>query len=241
VRVVIIQPHFLPFIGYFDLMNRADMFVYYDNVQFRRRSWHCRTWISEQNTAKWLSAPVSTANGSRVLLSEAMWVDRSKWRHKTVRRLQHCYAQTLQPDVLDVIADLFLSGPVSLSEWNILANNTLAALLRIKTTTIRSSLLPVSCGDKQQRIVQMCQEVGATKYLCGPGSRNYVSEAFFARAGIEVEWLAYNYEGSLATEDGHTVHPSILHPILLYGLDHVRQVISSNLLSISLSETLGRR
>jgi hypothetical protein len=224
-RAVILQPHFLPFVGYFDLMNRADVFVYYDTVQFRRRSWHCRTLIAERNIAKWLSAPVCMANGSRMPLYEAVWANDTRWRQKAVRRLRHCYAQTPQADVLDTVAELILSGPTKLSDWNILANNTLASLLGIKTATLRSSQLARGGGDKQQRLIDICRQVGATRYLCGPGSRNYVSESFFARADIEVEWLDYDYEGRLLTEGGGCVHPSVIHPILELSLERTRHIL----------------
>jgi hypothetical protein len=226
-RAVILQPHFLPFIGYFDLMNRADVFVYYDTVQFKRRSWHCRTWIAEQELAKWLSAPVSTANGSRMLLHEAVWADDIGWRQKAARRLRHCYAQTLEAGVLDTVAELILSGPAKLSDWNVLANDTLASLLGIKTVTLRSSQLSHGGGDKQQRLIHICQQVGATRYLCGPGSRNYVSESFFARADIEIEWLDYDYEEPLHTGGGERIHPSVIHPVLSRGLEHTRHILFS--------------
>ena len=227
-RAVIIQPHFLPFVGYFDLMNRADIFVYYDTVQFRRRSWHCRTWIAEQNIARWLTAPVHTADGSRMLLYEACWADDTHWRRKAARRLRHYYAHTLEPYVLDMVTDLLSSGPANLSDWNVQANNALASLLGIKTPTLRSSQLSPGTGDKQQRLIHICRQVGATRYLCGPGSRNYVSESVFAHAQIEVEWLDYNYEDCLFTEGGESVHPSVIHSILSYGLDHTRNIIFSH-------------
>lgn len=206
-------------------MKQADVFVYYDTVQFRRRSWHCRTWISEQNIAKWLSAPVRTAGGSRMPLYEAEWADDTLWRQKAVRRLRHCYAQTTEAGVLDAVAELVTSGPGKLSDWNVLANDTLASLLGIKTATLLSSQLPRGGGDKQQRLVHICRQVGATRYLCGPGSRNYVSESFFARANIEVEWLDYDYEGRLPAGGGSCVHPSVLHPILSRGLEHTRHIL----------------
>src|SRR5262249_38544205 len=99
-RVAIIQPHFLPFIGYFDLMNRADLFVYYDTVQFVRRSWHCRTYITERGRARWLSAPVRTPRGARRMLIEMEWADDTSWRDKTARRLEHCYARTAERETL---------------------------------------------------------------------------------------------------------------------------------------------
>ncbi|MBK8464878.1 MAG: WbqC family protein [Chloracidobacterium sp.] len=224
-RAVIIQPHFLPFMGYFDLMRRADCFVFYDSVQFRRRSWHCRTWIHEQGQASWLSAPVSTANGSRRLMNEVHWDDSQLWRRAVSRRLRQSYSFTQQPDLLEAIDALILSGPSHLVNWNILAIAALAEFLGIKTLTLRSSQLPPISGEKQERLVKICREIGASSYLCGPGSKTYVSDDFFLHHGIKVEWMDYNYEDHLITTEGVGVYPSIIHTILMKGVKYVKNVL----------------
>lgn len=216
-RVAIIQPHFLPFIGYFDLMNRVDLFIYYDTVQFVRRSWHCRTYITEKSQARWLSAPVRTAEGSRRLLYLMQWADDQPWRKRMGRRLQQSYKNCAEPQLLQDILKLIELGPSSLTDWNIRANDLLAAALNIKTMTLRASSLPQVEGDKQQRIIQMCREVGATRYLCGPGSRNYVREADFAEFQLKVDWLDYDYEYYATTIRGAVVFPSVLDLMLLKG------------------------
>jgi hypothetical protein len=217
-RVAIIQPHFLPFVGYFDLMNRADLFVYYDTVQFVRRSWHCRTYITEKGQARWLSAPVRTAEGSRRPLCAMQWADDQPWRTRMLRRLKQCYTNCTEQHLLQEVLQLIQLGPTNLTTWNIQANVLLATLLNIKTKTLRTSTLPPPTGDKQQRIIQMCRELGATKYLCGPGSRSYVREADFAEFQIEVEWLDYDYEHWAITPDGTKIFPSIIDYVLRRGL-----------------------
>ena len=217
-RVAIIQPHFLPFVGYFDLMNRADLFVYYDTVQFVRRSWHSRTYITEKGQARWLSAPVRTTAGSRRPLSTMHWADDQPWRAKMVRRLNQLYKNCAEPHLLREILQLIRLGSANITDWNIQANALLAAMLNIRTGTLRASTLPPLTGDKQQRIIQMCRKLGATKYLCGPGSRNYVREADFAEFQIEVEWLDYDYEHWAITPDGTKILPSIIDYIFRRGL-----------------------
>jgi hypothetical protein len=217
-RVAIIQPHFLPFIGYFDLMNRADLFIYYDTVQFVRRSWHCRTYITEQGTARWLSVPVRTAEGSRRPLCEVQWADDQPWRTKMVRRLKHCYSDSEEPYLLKEILGLIQIGPASLTDWNIQANDLLAAALNIRTTSLKVSDLHPATGDKQQRIIHLCRELGATRYLCGPGSKSYVRDNDFAEFGIKIEWLDYDYEHWAITPHGTRIFPSIVDYVLRRGL-----------------------
>ena len=85
-RLVIIQPHFLPFIGYFDLMQRADVFLYYDTAQFVKRTWHSRTYISYNGQARLISLPIETAqNGSRRPLNLMRLADHIPWRKDMAR------------------------------------------------------------------------------------------------------------------------------------------------------------
>jgi hypothetical protein len=226
-RVAIIQPHFLPFIGYFDLMNRADVFVYYDTVQFVRRSWHCRTYVNDQGKARWLSAPVQTEGGSRCPLCAMEWADDHPWRSKMARRLEHCYANAREPMGLHEILQMVRLGPPMLADWNIAANAIIAKLLGITTPVVRASLLAPVVGDKQDRIIRLCQALGATHYLCGPGSRTYVCDRDFDRSGITVEWLTYNYQYRLPTNHGEEVFPSALDLILTRGKEAARHELRS--------------
>jgi len=226
-RAVIIQPHFLPFAGYFELMKRADIFVYYDTAQFVRRSWHCRTYITEQGAARWLSAPVKTAEGSRRPLSVMCWADDQFWRVKMQRRLSKLYANTEESHLLAAIVDLINKGPSSLVDWNIAANTLIGAALDIKRPTLKTSELAPIVGDKQDRIIQICRELGATTYVCGPGSRSYVRDRDFAESGIAVEWLDYNYLFRARTTHEIEICPSMVDLILVKGVNAARNEIGS--------------
>ena len=224
-RAVIIQPHFLPFAGYFELMKRADIFVYYDTAQFVRRSWHCRTYVTEQGAARWLSVPVRTAEGSRRPLSTMCWADDQSWREKMQRRLSKLYVSTEESHLLAAIIDLINKGSSSLVNWNIAANTLIAATLDIKRPTLKTSELAPVAGDKQDRIIHICRDLGATTYVCGPGSRSYVRDRDFAESGIAVEWLDYDYEFRARTTNGIIIFPSILDLILLKGVNTAKNEI----------------
>jgi len=225
-RVAIIQPHFLPFVGYFDLMQRVDVFVYYDTVQFKNRSWHCRTYIREQGWAAWVTAPVSRQGGSRRMLSEILWDDSQPWRAKMARRLEACYRAGRGTSLLTDILGLVCTGPKALADWNIAANAILAGALDIGTHTLRASALKPTSGEKGQRLIQICRQLQATTYVCGPGSRCYVHDSDFEDQGIRVEWLDYGYEHVLTLRDGRSVVPTVLDLILTEGVSAARAEFS---------------
>jgi hypothetical protein len=139
-----------------------------------------------------------------------------------VRRLKHCYVDPKEPGLLDEVLGLVQTGPTDLVSWNIQTNDLLAQALNIKTTQIRASELPPPAGDKQQKIIGLCRELGVTHYLCGPGSRSYVTNEAFAQFGIRVEWIDYDYEHEVCTKAGLATYPSILDSVLRRGVNTVR-------------------
>jgi len=226
-RAVILQPHFLPFVGYFDLLARADVFVFYDTVQFRRRSWHCRTWVRDGGVARWLGAPVRTPGGSRVPMADVAWDDAQGWRPRVAKRLAHLYAGERRGAMLERLVEHVLRGPSALADWNIIAILEIAAELGIVTPTLRSSALPPMTGDKQDRLIRICRLLGATTYLCGPGSRPYVSERRFAEAGIAVEWIGYDYPGAVPNPFGEPVLVSAADLLLRDGASAVSALLAA--------------
>ncbi len=219
-RIVILQPHFFPFVGYFELMQRADLFVYYDTAQFVKRSWHCRTYILENKIGRWLSLPVSHAIGSRCPISEIQVDDKSNWSENMCRRLSHIYGTAKEKSLLEDILNLIRNGPKGLSDWNISAHKVIMRYLGLNTPTVRTSELGSVKGDKLEKLLLICQRVGATNYICGPGSRFYVKDEVFADAGILVEWVNYEYGYTIALESGENVYPSIIDMIFRKGRDY---------------------
>lgn len=229
-RLAILQPHFLPFIGYFDLMARADLFVYYDTAQYVRRSWHHRTYICEAGKAILFSAPVDTQHGSRRPIKDMCWSDEFPWRRKLARRLSYIYADARNESLLGEIIELILQGPVSLSEWNIEANAIFARNLGIHTEILRASDIAAAQGSKQQKIVDLCKTLQATHYVCGPGSRFYIEDGYFASNGIMVDWVNYDYAEKLAVwnTQGEKVYPSVLDSIARFGTKAIQECLNDS-------------
>jgi len=209
----IMQPHFLPFAGYFDLMQRADVFVLYDIAQFRRRSWHSRTWIRQGKQAAMLTAPVHLESGARCPLDAVQLGDDKGWHRYALRRLKHVYGKL--PMSLEL---LFKEGPPNLVDWNEAGINWLAEQVGVKTHMLRSSqLAPPSDIDATAKLVWMCRRVEATRYLATPGSKGYIDETKFESAGITVVWLNYDYRHTLPDESGVKIFPSLLDLLLAEG------------------------
>ena len=187
----IMQPTYLPWMGYFGLMDRVDKFVLLDSVQFARRSWQQRNQIKTSQGSLFLTVPVLT-KGNRGQAIVDVLIDSSQgFPENHVRSIAQSYSRA-------PYFDRYSSGLFTILHQRHrhlveLTNNLidwLAGELGITTQIVRSSMLAAK-GTKAELLANICQEVGCHRYISPPGSSNYLdaSDAFYL-AGVG---LAYDH------------------------------------------------
>lgn len=192
-RCVILQPSYIPWRGYFDLIHRADVFVFYDDVQYDKGGWRNRNRIKTPLGTKWLTIPVRKRGVvSRKIPINAISAADEAWARKHLDALRRSYAEAPYFDG-EWLERMFASPPPLLAEFTIATTIELAARLGIRDTRfVRSSELHAT-GRKTDRIIEVLRQVGATHYLTGLSASGYLEPHKFADAGIELEWMAYDY------------------------------------------------
>lgn len=189
--VMISQPMFLPWAGFFDASRMADIFVHYDDVQMPLgRSFLSRVQIKLNEEIRWLSAPVQRHSGQRIM--DVEFDGNSPWKTKHVRTLHHALAERPHTaDALDLILPLYSGAETRLCEFNIQFIERALDYLAIKPTILRSSELNID-GHATDRISAICQELGATRYITGHGARGYLDHSHLERGRIQVEYMNYD-------------------------------------------------
>ena len=197
-RVAIMQPTYLPWSGYFGLLQSVDLFVYLDDVQFEKRSWQQRNQIKTENGAQWLTVPVLSKGKREQIINEVQIDTTSKFSEKHIKSIQHIYRKSpFFHEYSEIIFSAMKKIAGNLSEYNISIINDLKDLLGIYTNTILSS--EVECtGIKSDRLASICSEVGASEYISPPGSKNYLEQSkSFEKIGVEVKYFNFtqlNYQ-----------------------------------------------
>lgn len=215
-RAVILQPFYLPYIGVFELLRLADVFVMYDDVQYSHQSWTNRNRVLTEGGPKWLSVPVHTDLGQRI--DEVLIDETQKWHRKHLGTLQHAYARTPGlATLLDVIGPTFEAPPDRLVDLNITTFMLLAELLGVESRVVRSSEMDL-VGTSSDRVLDCCRKLGADRYLSGPSARSYLDESSFTEAGIELEYFAVDHPTWPQTPPGDFVsHLSVVDAIANLG------------------------
>jgi WbqC-like protein len=188
--LAVLQPGYLPWLGFFDQMRRADVFVYYDDVQFDKHGWRNRNRVkSTAGAPHWLTVPVGHRGRPRILDVEID--NRSGWARKHVGTLRQFYARAPFLDrYLPDLATLLQKRWERLVDLDLACGALLADWLGLRPRMLRASELDVD-GVRSERLVALCQRVGARRYLSGDAARAYLDVALFERHGIEVIWQDY--------------------------------------------------
>ena len=217
--VVILQPQFFPWRGVFEQIRLADEFVHMDDVQFPQgRHFTTRVQIKTASGPLWMTVPVAR-HASRIPIAEVAIDYANDWRAKHVRTFEMSYARApFAATARSIMSDVYAEHPRTIAELDIAALERCAAELRLKTTFTRASATPVG-GVKSDRLVNLLRPRGATRYITGHGALNYLDEAAFTEAGIEVRVMDYTRRPYPQLHGAFDPHVSILDLIANLGPD----------------------
>jgi hypothetical protein len=205
--VVIHQPDFLSYLGFFHRFLNAEMWIVLDTVQYvsgTSRSWQNRDKIKTAQGEKWITvsvqkAPVGTAI-KEIFLSE------SSWRRDNLNLIHSSYSKApFFDEIIPYIKVLYMYECRSLMDFNLKSSQVLMELFDIKIKIeLASDLYPV--GKSNVLLVDILQKVKADKYLSGVGARAYFDPLPFVDAGIEVIWQDFQ----------HPVYPQLYGDFIPY-------------------------
>lgn len=194
--LAVMQPTFMPWIGYFDLIDQADTFVYLDNVEFSRQSWHHRNRIKTAQGLVWLTLPVEHSQSDHTKLSDARigsTASVGKWRKTIAQAYKKCrYAGEHLPWLDSWLEKLDKGNALTLA--NIQFIGTVCEKLGIGTPRHLATALPIS-GDRAGRLVALCEHFHANTYLSPIGAAGYLKQdiAAFQTARVEVRFQHYEH------------------------------------------------
>jgi hypothetical protein len=191
-KIAIMQPTYLPWAGYFNLISRADQFVFLDDVQFSRQSWQQRNRIVVNGQPMILTVPVLSSDRGPQSIGDVR-VDESKnWRKKHLRTLQQAYAKhPFGKEPVAVAETVIGGGSDLLVDINIALITGFCRALDLTPGFHRSSELAVA-GDRSERLLKICRLLHADTYLSPCGSKEYLEEdGVFAGSDVALRYQEY--------------------------------------------------
>lgn len=190
--VAVHQPQYLPWLGYFDKIDKADIFILLDAVQFKKNEWQNRNKIKTAQGWQWVTVPVTYKYPQ--LISEVEVNNRDKWRHRQRQAILTNYRKAPYWNVLESFFDeIFESTWQYIADLNIHVVKKLVEILGIKTPLLVASELGEFPEDPDGRLIALAQHVGADVYLAGAGGKGYMNLDTYSAGGIRVVFQEYDH------------------------------------------------
>jgi len=211
-RVAISQSNYLPWKGYFDLIHDADVFVFYDDVQYTKNDWRNRNKVKGPRGAQWLTVPV----GDKLhrLICEVDMKD-ARWQGKHWKTISQLYGRAPYFKLFRAFLEhVYLERRwAGLSELNRHLISTIARdFLGMRTRFLLSSELPRS-GAKQEAVISMLKTLEADCYVSGPAGKAYLAPERFEQEGIRLVWKDYS-----GYPEYPQAHPPFNHHVTILDL-----------------------
>jgi hypothetical protein len=211
------QPHYLPWIGYFDKIKHSDCFVFLDNVQYKKREFQNRNKIRTGTGWIWLTVPVITKDNFLQKISDVKINNETDWAREHWKSFEHNYAKA---PFFDQWRERF--GSLHALSWDKLIdiNITIIKIVLeaygITTPIVMESSLSITTTSTQ-RIVGICKNLGGDTYLSGSGGKDYMDESLFTDAGIKLEYQKFDHPVYRQVFDGFEPYMCILDHLFNCG------------------------
>ena len=229
----IMQPTFLPWIGYFDLIDRVDCFVFFDDAQVLKRSWGVRNRILGAQGESFLTVPLVGHSQNADCSFASTAIDPApKWRRSHLSSIRHAYAKApFFPAVFEVLEQLYAADHVTIGALNMAFIETAARRMGIETPFARSSQLSGVEGRKDHRLLSICEAVGAETYLSAQGSAAYIEQdregGAFAGSGVSLRYHNFAHPLYPQAGDDFVSHMSIVDMLMHCGFGSTLEIIRS--------------
>jgi hypothetical protein len=226
-KLAIMQPYFLPYIGYFQLINYADVFVIYDDVSFIKGGWINKNRFKINSINKQLSLPLIAASSNKVI-NEIRISSSSRLMNKMLKTFQENYRKCPHySDINDLLSisipfyeELLVNYLKRQIEW-------VCSYLEIKTKILLSSDLGIERElEASDRIIQICKKLNADTYVNPIGGRSLYNSEHFIDRKIKLEFLEsipVTLNRSLLSEEGRL---SILELLMYKSKEEIKNDLS---------------
>ena len=227
--LAIMQPYFFPYWGYFQLLNKVDKFVVYDDVNFIKKGWINRNRVLINGEPTLISIPVQKVSQNRTI-RETKLADQPKWKTKLLRTLEQSYKKAPYFQVVfPQVEALLLAEYPSIADLNLATIKMVHQYLKFDTELVESSVI---YGNQhlagQERILDICKQEQATVYINPIGGMELYNSEYFEQAGVQLFFI--HPHATPYQQFGTTFHPnlSVLDSLFFLSPEQLKTKLSDH-------------
>jgi hypothetical protein len=228
--VAIHQPNFLPWLGFFDKLARADVFVVLDSVQFPRTSkgtWINRVKLLVGDRAQWATVPIVRARGSALTIRDVRIDDSQPWRKKLLRTVELNYRRAPAfDDVFPLVTELVSNPDDRIARFNEANVRHIAETLGLDTSKLVRSSDVAAAGQSTDLLIELTVAVGGDAYMPGGDAYRYQEDEKFAARGVALAPQDFSHPEYPQTVTPFVPGLSIVDALMNCGIDGTRALLS---------------
>ncbi len=225
--IVITQPVYLPWLGYFEQMALCDEFMFLDDVQYTKQDWRNRNRIRTKDGWMWLTIPIKRDKLGQLLLEKKI-NNRATWRRKHLAALSINYKPCPYfEEVYALVENVFGTEPEYLIDLTIPLIKSIAQYLGLSPEFSLASDIPEKTGAKQKRLIELMQARHADLIYTGPAAQDYTDHDYFAKQGLEIVFQDYQHPIYKQHFKGFESHMSVVDLLMNHGSD-AREIFLSS-------------
>jgi hypothetical protein len=216
-NVVVCQPMFFPWIGIFEQIRIADVFIHFDDVQIPRgRSFVSRVQIKGPSGSQWLTAPIRRSSSSSVIC-DVSFDNGTDWRSNHLRTLERCYSKApFAGEMLALAGRAYSFGGDLVADFNTHAIELIAGYFGLEVRFFRSKDYPTQTKSSEH-LLYLVHKFDGLYYITGHGAKAYLDHEMFEKRGIQVRYMNYRRTAYTQQFGSFEPHVSILDVIANCG------------------------
>lgn len=224
-KIGIMQPYFLPYIGYFQLLNAVDKYVIYDNIQYTKKGWINRNRILQNGKDLLITVPVE--KDSDYLDIKNRLVSNGFDRQKLLNQIREAYRKAPHFDsVISLIENIINVDENNLFDYIYNSVKTVCEYLNIDTEVIISSTLDIDHSLKgQDKVISICKKLGATDYYNAIGGQELYNLEDFKKENIDLHFLSANPIEYKQLKNEFVPWLSILDVMMFNSVDEIKTIL----------------
>jgi hypothetical protein len=225
-KIAIMQPYLFPYIGYFELINYVDVFVFLDDVSYANRPWINKNYILSSGRIVSIRIPMASSSQS-TKISELKSARTKRWEKKLTLTIDQAYSKAMNyKDVTQIIEKSLFSSECYISEISkksvieSLNYIGLNKVIRMTSCQYNNETLP-----RQERILDICRQEGAGTYVNLPGGQNLYQTEFFLNSGVELEFFQPSLTPYMQFGKEFVPGLSVLDAMMHVGRNQIKEIL----------------
>jgi len=228
-KVAVMQPYFLPYLGYFQLVNVADKFVFFDDVNFIMKGWINRNQVLANGTTHKFTIPLNKASQNK-LIKEVRLSSYSAWRNDFIKLIELNYKRApFYSEIHEWLKTLLFKREYELisdlASESIISAST---LLGISTSFLFSSEIDYTkeqTKNGQEKVLNICKILGATEYINPQNGTDLYNKSDFSDIGVSLHFLKMSEIRYEQLKNDFIPYLSILDVLMFNNKDTIKQYL----------------